>query len=174
MATAYFNNYQLGDGKAPILLAACAIPVTNLLNTKTEPLESYIGMQVKVRLVGDIARDATVLPKPFLKYEEQVELKRLIESGLGLNLNSKEFNDKLIQALGIPLSYLVPFELDENPPVIIIPKEHVTTDQITQNDNDKKLKREVLKENGAIPSNKLLANLKKALCHTPAKFLSGK
>ena len=173
-----FNKFDNGTMSAEYPLAPLLIPITNLINSKYENLESFIGMPVDVNVVNNIAVSAIVKPVPFLKYSEQKVIERVItkDTGLDLGNNFEAFEKEIEELLGFTVTDMgsIPM-LGENSklPTVIVTGKGVTTDQIVQSDNVDK-GRTIVPETPLLKSNQLLDKLKTALCHTPAKFLSGK
>lgn len=172
-----FNDYNNGPNGDKKILATMLIPITNLINSKYENLESFVGMQVKVRLVEGIARDAVVLPEPFLSFSQQKTIKKVLQEYETKDVLDKKFEEEINELLGLSLNDLGYLDLKGNDEFVkvIVQNNHATTDQIVQNDNLKKEDRLVIdKDISLIPGNNLLKKVKTALCHTPAKFLTGK
>lgn len=172
-----FNDYNVGPNGDKKLLAMLFIPITNLIGNAYENIESYVGMRVKVRLVDGIARDAIVLPEAFLSFSQQKTIKKVLTESKTKDVLDKEFENEISELLGLELNDLGFINLQGNDSFVkvVVPSGHATTDQKIQNENTKNDKRLVLKEEiTTIQGNNLLSKMKTALCHTPAKFLSGK
>lgn len=173
-----FNKFDTGTMNEHYPLAPLLIPITNLINSKYENLETFIGMPVDVTVLNNVAVSAVVKPVPFLKYSEQKTIERILTDKRGLDLinNFADFEKEVEGLLGFTVSDMgsIPMLGDNGKlPTVIVTSKGVTTDQIIQADTVNK-NRTVVPETPLLKSNQLIDKLKTALCHTPAKFLSGK
>lgn len=171
-----FNDFNTGSYKAEKPLAVLFIPVTNLINSKYEDLDTFAGMPVRVKFINGIAVEARVMPKPFLSYKEKVTIRDIVDSSGGLEYSSEKFQELLDFYLGLGLTDLghMDFRDDKGKyPKVVVTTDHATTDQIIKDEAEKK-QRFIIKPTSILQGNSLLENLKTALCHTPSKFLTGK
>lgn len=171
-----FNDFNMGAYETKKPLAILFIPVTNLINSKYEDLESFVGMPVKVKFINDIAVEAQVIPKAFLSYTEKITLRDIVDNNNGLEYDSKKFQELMDYYLGLGLTDLghIDFKDDKGKyPKVIVTSDHATTDQILKTEAEDK-NRFIINPTSILRGNSLINNLKTALCHTPSKFLTGK
>ena len=173
-----FNKFGGGTMRTDYPLAPLLIPITNLVNSKYDNLESFIGLPVDVTLINNIAVSAIVKPVPFLKYSEQKAIEQIITDKRGIDMvnDFEEFEREVEELLGITVADMGTINIQSDTtkfPTVIVPANSATTDQVIKSDTEKK-GRTIIPETPIIKSNQLLDKLKTALCHTPAKFLSGK
>lgn len=170
--TAFFNNYFGGNlDLTELPLAPLLIPITNAIITPTETLENFKGRDVIVRLIEGIAVSAELTAETFLDFFKHKAIRRVLEQNEKFEKDVverglEEFADVTFESLGL-ITLIKDVEL---PPVLVI-ADHATTDQATRS---LKRGRAIIPENDLFKGNQLLSKLKTALCHTPAKFLSGK
>lgn len=171
-----FNDFNVGAYQPKKPLALLFIPVVNLINSKYEDLDSFVGMSVRVKFVNDIAVEAQVIPKPFLTYTEKITIRDIVDSGGGMEYDSKKFQELIDYYLGLSLDDIGHMEIKDDKgkyPKVVVTSDHATTDQILRTEAEDK-KRFVIKPTPILQGNSLLKNLKTALCHTPSIFLTGK
>ncbi len=171
-----FNDFNVGAYQSKKPLALLFIPVVNLINSKYEDLDSFVGMSVRVKFVNDIAVEAQVIPKAFLTYTEKMTIRDIVDSGGGMEYDSKKFQELIDYYLGLSLDDIGHMEIKDDKgkyPKVVVTSDHATTDQILRTEAEDK-KRSVIKPTSKLQGNSLLKNLKTALCHTPSTFLTGK
>lgn len=171
-----FNDFNIGAYQSKKPLALLFIPIVNLINSKYEDLDSFVGMPVRVKFVNDIATEAQVIPKSFLTYTEKMTIRDIVDSGGGMEYDSKKFQELIDYYLGLGLTDLGYMEVKDDKgkyPKVVVTSDHATTDQILRTEAEDK-KRFIIKTTSILQGNSLLNNLKTALCHTPSKFLTGK
>lgn len=171
-----FNDFNVGAYQSKKPLALLFIPVVNLINSKYEDLDSFVGMSVRVKFVNDIAVEAQVIPKAFLTYTEKMTIRDIVDSGGGMEYDSKKFQELIDYYLGLSLDDIGYMEIKDDKgkyPEVVVTSDHATTDQILKTEAEDK-KRSVIKPTSKLKGNSLLNKLKTALCHTPPLFLTGK
>lgn len=171
-----FNDFNVGAYQSKKPLALLFIPVVNLINSKYEDLDSFVGMSVRVKFVNDIAVEAQVIPKAFLTYTEKMTIRDIVDSGGGMEYDSKKFQELIDYYLGLSLDDIGYMEIKDDKgkyPEVVVTSDHATTDQILKTEAEDK-KRSVIKPTSKLKGNSLLKKLKTALCHTPSTFLTGK
>lgn len=171
-----FNDFNVGAYQSKKPLALLFIPVVNLINSKYEDLDSFVGMSVRVKFVNDIAVEAQVIPKAFLTYTEKMTIRDIVDSGGGMEYDSKKFQELIDYYLGLSLDDIGYMEIKDDKgkyPKVVVTSDHATTDQILRTEAEDK-KRLVIKPTSKLQGNSLLKKLKTALCHTPPTFLTGK
>lgn len=169
-SSGFFNNYLEGTNitNNSLYLAPMLVPIDNLLKNNYEPLDSYIGYKVKVKLVNEIAVSASVVPTPIVNFNLQRILKQNLQD------SAKQITevdlDKILQEIN--LTDLGKIDFSEKIDPVLVVANSVTTDMVVT--DDQKVNKTVIKETGLLKSNNLMSKLKSALCHKPVKFLSGK